>query len=490
MWFHGNEYWLTRFIFQRGLALIYFLAFLNAVNQYVKLCGEDGLTKLGENVGRWSFSEKPGLLQKYTSDTAVKVVSWTGLGLSFLMLLGFPYLLPQGFSTPASMFLWAILYVLYLSLVNAGGVFYGFGWESMLLETGFFAIFLGSGATATPILTVLLLRWVLFRNMFGAGLIKIRGDSCWRDLTCMDYHYETQPIPNPVSWFVHHLPSRFHKFEVLGNHFVELLIPFLYFAPQPLAAGAGIVTILFQLWLMVTGNFSWLNALTIVLAIPTINDSVITGLTGISSPAVTVTPLYLSLAVLSIAILTVILSVKPVKNMVSSKQVMNTSFNPLRIVNTYGAFGSITKTRYEIVIEGTREETPTDDSDWKEYCFKGKPTDVSRRPRQIAPYHLRLDWQMWFAAMSPRPTRHPWFTKLMEKILEGEQDILGLLAHNPFPDEPPEKLRAVRYRYRFSSPKERRETGDWWRRERLNLYYGPKDKPQYTSSPVDYSMTE
>ncbi|MFC6726756.1 lipase maturation factor family protein, partial [Halobium palmae] len=205
--------------------------------------------------------------------------------LSAVALVGAPGWLPAPYAVPASMLLWATLWALYLSFVNAGQVFYGFGWESMLLETGFLAIFLGAGGTAAPAVVVWLLRWVLFRNMFGAGLIKLRGDDCWRDLSCMDYHYETQPMPNPVSWYAHNLSGRFHRAEVFGNHVVELAVPFLYFAPQPFAALAGVATILFQGWLTITGNFSWLNALTIVLAVSTFSDGALASVLPVAAPA-------------------------------------------------------------------------------------------------------------------------------------------------------------------------------------------------------------
>jgi hypothetical protein len=296
----------------------------------------------------------------------------------------------------------------------------------------------------------------------------------------MDYHYETQPLPNPVSWFAHHLPDRFHRVEVLGNHVVELAIPFLYFAPQPVAAAAGVATILFQGWLIVTGNFAWLNWLTVVLAFSTFSDRVIEGFLatiGVLDPvgiqvvraAPTPTPLVAAVAFLTVLVL--ILSYYPVRNMFSTHQRMNASFDPLHIVNTYGAFGSITKRRHEIVIEGTQAEDPFED-DWQPYRCKAKPNDTGRVPPQVAPYHYRLDWQLWFAAMSPSPARHPWFESLLGKLLAGDPAVEGLFAQAPF-DEPPRAVRAERYRYRFTTPAERAETGKWWVRERVGTYYQP-----------------
>jgi len=314
-----------------------------------------------------------------------------------------------------------------------------------------------------------LLNWLLFRNMFGAGLIKLRGDECWRRLTCLDYHYETQPMPNPMSWHAHHLPDRVHRLETLGNHVVELAVPFLYFAPEPYAAVGGLATIGFQGWLLLTGNFAWLNALTIVQAIPTGSDDVLASVLPLAVPASGAPPAYLEWAALGVLGLVGMLSVQPVKNMLSQQQVMNTSFDPLNLVNTYGAFGAVTKTRYQLVIEGTRAEQPGE-ADWQEYTFKGQPVRPDERPPQWAPYHLRLDWQLWFAAMRPRPTRRQrWLFAVLEALLAGTDDTLGLLRQAPF-DEPPEKIRVLRYRYRYTTPEERADTGDWWRRERMSVY--------------------
>lgn len=474
----GSEsYRLARFAFQRGLAAIYLLAFLAAANQFRALAGEDGLLPIERFVDRWSFRERPSLFHWAPTDRAIAVVAWTGVALSVVALVGVPHYLPRPYAVPASMALWLALWALYLSFVNAGQTFYGYGWESMLTETGFLAVFLGAGAAGTPVVVVWLLRWLLFRNMFGAGLIKLRGDDCWRDLTAMDYHYETQPMPNPGSWFAHHLPDRVHRVETLGNHVAELLVPFLYFAPQPFAALAGLATVGFQGWLLVTGNFSWLNALTIVLAASTFSDGVLADwLPGVdpgAAAAAAPVPVYLAVASIALAVVVLALSVRPVRNMLSESQVMNTSFDPLNLVNTYGAFGSITRERYEIVVEGTRDDPASEDADWRPYAFKGKPTDPGRRPPQVAPYHLRLDWQLWFAAMSPSPRRSPWFPRFLEKLLEGDDATLDLLADDPFPEGPPEYVRAVRYRYRFTTPEERAETGEWWRRERAGSYVRP-----------------
>jgi hypothetical protein len=468
-----ESYWLARLLIQRGLALLYLLAFLVAARQFRPLAGVDGLLPLPERLDRTSIRERPSLFHLVPSDRAVAAAAWAGVALSALALVGAPSLLPRPYAVPASMLLWAALWALYLSFVNSGGLFYGYGWESMLAETGFLAIFLGAGATGPPVVVMWLLKWVLFRNMFGAGLIKIRGDDCWRELTCLDHHYETQPMPNPLSWYAHHLPDRVHRLEVLGNHVVELAVPFLYFAPQPYAAVGGAATIGFQAWLLATGNFSWLNALTVVQAFATLGDGVLAAVLPVAAPAGAPAPAYLQGLALLVAAVVLVLSVRPVRNILSESQVMNTAYDPLNLVNTYGAFGSITRRRHQLLLQGTRASDP-DEDDWRTYETYGQPTRTDERPPQWAPYHLRLDWQLWFAAMRPRPgPRQRWLPPLLAALLTNDPATLALFRSNPFPEDPPERVRIVRYRYRFTTPEERAETGDWWVRERVGTYVAP-----------------
>jgi hypothetical protein len=459
-------YWSSRFLFERALALVYLVAFVCAANQFVPLLGEHGLLPVSRFVRAVPFRASPSLFFFAPTDLAFRIAAWIGIILSGAALSG----LMQRSGLLSSV-VWAILWLLYLSFVNVGQVFYGFGWESLLLETGFFAIFLGSGATAPSALLIWIWRWVLFRDMFGAGLIKLRGDSCWRDLTCLNYYFETQPIPNALSWYFHWLPASVHRAGVMCNHVVELGIPFAYFSPQPIAGIAGLLTIAFQLTLIVSGNLSWLNWLTIVLCIPTLDSRWLSWL-PITPPTLRATPLAQRIGIYAVATLVAAMSVQPILNMLSPRQLMNFSFNPLHLVNTYGAFGSITRTRNEIVIEGTDDAAITPSSIWREYEFKGKPGDPSRMPAQIAPYHLRLDWLMWFAAMSS-PSEHSWFTALLVKLLHGDRATLDLLRSNPFPDHPPRYVRALAYEYRFTTPDERRRTGRWWNRELLGEYFSP-----------------
>jgi hypothetical protein len=467
-WFGSETYALTRGGLQRGLGLILFIAFLNAVNQFRPLLGDRGLLPVSLFVKQVPFRESPSLFYLFPHDLAFGVGAWLGLFLSCLALSG----AADHFAPWISATIWATLWILYLSFVNVGQDFYAFGWESIFLEGCFYAIFLGSQSAKAHPATIWLFRWLLFRVMFGAGLIKLRGDSCWHNLTCLNYYYETQPLPNPLSWYFHVAPEWTHQAGVIFNHFAELIVPFAYFLPQPISAIAGLITILFQGSIFLSGNLSWLNVLTMLLAISTFDDRSLS-LPGLSPGSVShESGLFHRIVAIGLAILVAILSIQPIRNMLSPRQVMNTVYNRLHLVGTYGAFGSITRPRYEVIVEGTDETLLTASTKWREYEFKGKPGDPRRRPPQISPYHLRLDWLMWFAAFSSY-NQQPWFVHLVAKLLIGDESTLRLLRVIPFPDRPPKYVRALLYEYHFATPAERAASGVWWKREFKRPYFPP-----------------
>ncbi|MGW1596906.1 lipase maturation factor family protein [Streptomyces sp. NPDC002343] len=461
-WFTAPDYWLSRLVLQRALAAVYLVAFLSAALQFRALLGERGMLPVPRFTARVPFRRAPSLFQLHYSDRFFAGCAWAGCAVSAALLAGADSWLPLW----AGIVLWLVPWALYLSIVNVGQTWYAFGWESLLLETGFLAAFLGNDEVAPPVVVLFLLRWVLFRVEFGAGLIKLRGDACWRKLTCLDYHHETQPMPGPLSWFFHHLPRPLHRVEVAANHVTQLVVPFLLFTPQPVASAAAALMIVTQLWLVLSGNFSWLNWITIVLALSALRLPA-------TAPSVPAAPPWYEALVLAVGALLLFLSHRPVLNMISRRQVMNRSFDPLHLVNTYGAFGSVSRCRYEVVVEGTLDDAPRADSDWREYAFKGKPGDPRRWPRQFAPYHLRLDWLMWFAALSPGYAGE-WFGALVERLLENDRDTLRLLRRCPFPpDTPPRYVRARLFRYRYTSRRELRETGACWERTYVREYLPP-----------------
>jgi len=477
MWADSPDTWLVRAIFLKGLAAIYLIAFVAALRQFRPLLGEQGLLPVPKFTARVRFLEAPSLFTFHYSDRFFAVVAWLGVALSTLALVGLFDALPL----PLFVAVWLVLWLLYLSIVNVGQSFYGFGWESMLLEAGFFAAFLGPAHITPSIIPILILRWMLFRVELGAGLIKLRHDKCWRDLTCLFYHHETQPLPNPLSWYFHRLPRPVHRAGVLFSHFVQLICPFGLLLMQPFAAIAGAFVIIHQLSLIVSGNYAWLNWLTVVLGVTALSDSLLQPIIGVGAGPMTARPAAYDTLLYVLAGLTALLSVQPTLNLLSKNQRMNYSYNPLHLVNTYGAFGRVTRERYEVILEGTLGGATSDDSEWLAYEFKGKPGDPLRRPPQIAPYHLRLDWLMWFLPFSVVvhrgrvliPGYELWFVRFVGKLLQGDENVAKLLRHNPFPGHPPRFIRARYYRYRFTTAEERKRTGAWWTRELTGDYLPP-----------------
>jgi hypothetical protein len=449
-----------RWALQRGISVVYLLAFLNVRNQFRPLLGERGLLPVPAFLARTTFARFPSLFHWRYSDRLVAGLSWVGMALTLGIVVGGLDLVPVW----VGMVWWLTLWVLYLSVVNVGQTFYGFGWESLLLEAGFLAAFLGNPDVAPPLLVILAFRWLLFRVEFGAGMIKLRGDRCWRDLTCLDYHHETQPMPGPTSRLFHHLPPRLHRIEVLANHFAQLVVPFALFLPQPVAGVAAAIVIVTQGYLIISGNYAWLNLLTLLLAFSAVPDAWVPGFDG-SAPA----SMGLTWVTIALAGLILWLSRHPVRNLMGRSQRMNFSFNRLHLVNAYGAFGSVTRSRRELILEAAVDP---ERREWRPYEFKAKPGDPGRRPPQWAPYHLRLDWLMWFVPISPAYGRG-WLDALVTKLLEADPDVLRLLRRDPTHGAKPAAVRGRLVDYRYTTAEERRATGDFWVPGRSRDLFGP-----------------
>lgn len=485
-WLHAPDYEFARFVLQRGIAVMFVVAFASTAAQFRVLLGENGFLAAPKLLEHKRYLRGFTVFRywRYT-DRRLLAVAWTGIVLAASVIVGVPQWGPPW--VPMLVFL--ALWLLYMSITNIGQTFYGFGWEMLLLEAGFTAAFLGSNAVPPPTPILLLTAWLVFRLEFGAGMIKIRGDTSWRDLTALYYHHETQPMPNPLSRFAHLLPKPVHRLEVLGNHVAQLAVPFLLFAPQPVASAAAAIIILTQLWLVATGNFAWLNWITIVLAFSRVSDPVVhwlrpfvpaewgsiipvnRGVVGAGGES----PLWWTAIVLAVSALLVALSFWPIRNLLSRRQLMNASFNRWQLVNAYGAFGSVTKRRFEVIVEGTLDESPGEAASWREYEFKGKPGDVSRMPRQFAPYHLRLDWLVWFLPLGS--VHEEWFYAFLGKLLEADERTLRLLRVDPFGGERPRWVRVSMFLYRFATRAEKRATGNWWVRERLRVVIPPVSLP-------------
>ena len=480
-------YNLTRFVILRVLAFVYLFAFLSLAFQVVPLLGEHGLLPAKDYINyvgshfeskTAAFFRLPSIFWFNISDGFLVVLAWGGAVLSLIVLFGF-----------ANIPIMALLCSIYMSFVHIGQVFYGYGWEIQLLETGFLAIFLCPLWDArpfpknkTPVPVIWLFKWLAFRIYLGSGLIKIRGDECWRNLTCLYYHYETQPIPNPLSPYFHFTPRIILKFGVLWNHFIELIVPFFVFFLGIIGYVAGTLLITFQIILIIGGNYSFLNWITIVPCIACFDDNFFRKilpnyLVKKSEETIKYQKGYRwqNIASWALVILITFFSLPVVKNLVSQNQYMNTSFNQWEIVNTYGAFGSVGKTRYELVVEGTEEKTITKDTKWKEYEFFAKPTNINRRLPIIAPYQPRIDWQIWFAAMET-PNDNPWLIHLIWKFLHNDKGAVSLISSNPFKDKPPEYIRVSFYEYEFNHPGGR--NGVWSRK-----YLGEWLPPLSASNP-------
>lgn len=484
--FAAVDFSFAREMLQRGIAALYLVAFVSTLNQFRPLLGERGLLPAPALLDWAATSKARGRMLRPTlfrriryTDRRLAALCWAGIVVAALLVVG----IPQLASPWVPMLCFLALWLGYMSISSIGQTFYGFGWEMLLLEAGFLAAFLGSRDQPPPTIVIVLFWWLVFRLEFGAGMIKIRGGREWRDLTALTYHHETQPMPGPLSRQAHLLPRWFHKGEVVGNHFAQLVVPFFLFAPllslfggaipelveasAIIGAVAGTIIIATQLWLVITGNFAWLNWATIVLAFSAI---------GVPGGAVVqgTLPLYWLVITSAAGILYLVVSWPAFRNLFARHQLMNASFNRWQLANAYGAFGTVTKERMEIVVEGTLDEDP-DAAIWREYEFKGKPGDVRRVPRQFAPYHLRLDWLMWFLPLGH--SLDDWFTMLLARLLQADAPTLALLRVDPFAGQRPRWVRALSYRYRFATREERRRDGVVWVRDRRHVIVGPGELP-------------
>lgn len=521
-------YQLARWLILRLLGLIYLFAFLGLVRQGPALLGAHGLTPVGIYLEQLSanglgFWDMPSLLWFGSSDGAMAVWAWIGLLLSIAVLLGYANL-------PMLLALWAI----YGSFVRVGQLWFSFGWEIQILETTLLAAVMAHPwdprplkAPPPPGASVVLMKWLAFRIMLGAGLIKLRGDACWTDLTCLDAHFETQPIPNPLSPLFHHLPHALQAAGVVFNHVVELVLPFLLLAPRSLRLVAGIGMAAFQLVLIASGNLAFLNWLTLVPVLACFDDDFLLRLvprrprawlavrlapppprdgkaflaiygamlvavlawsafpsgaqvvlavaaTGVLAAVVRTQKLHGHRTIVAVfAAIVTVLSVPVVGNLLSKRQAMNRSYDRFAIVNTYGAFGSVGMTRNELVIEGTLDPDP-ETATWSAYALPCAPGPLDRRPCLLGPYHRRLDWLIWFAAMSPVP-RDPWVIHLVYKLLDGDTLIRGQLAIDPFDGKAPTWVRIRRFVYHL----EPYGSNTWWTRDSEELWLEPvhKDTP-------------
>ncbi len=508
--------WARRW-FLRTLGAIYLIAFISFWVQADGLVGSNGMSPVNQflpavrgQVGPDAYGLLPTLCWFNSSDAFLHFLCGSGVVCSLLLIFGI-----------APAVLLVALFVLYLSLTIAGQVFFNFQWDVLLLETGFLSIFFApwrlwpqelslrpqsfgvppsggpsrvnaelraASTTASPVSPagLFLLKLLLFKLMLMSGVVKLTsGDDSWWNLTALDYHYWSQPLPTVFGWWADKSPEWFKHFSVGFCLVVEIIVPFFIWAPRHLRLIAAGLLIFLQLAIAITGNYCFFNLLTIALCLLLIDDSVAASLRrgamrhrvantatqrrDYTRRAVTERlPIYGAIGVVIVTLpinaWLIFSAFKPLSRPPRALANLYESLGAFRIVNGYGLFRVMTKDRCEIVLEGS-----ADGIDWLPYEFKWKPGDVKRAPGWCAPHQPRLDWQMWFAALGS-PRENPWFVALIYRLLQGSHEVNGLLANNPFPAKPPRYIRAMFYRYRFTTVDELRQTGAWWKREELREY--------------------
>ncbi len=489
-----NYFWARRW-FLRALGLVYLIAFVSLWVQIDGLIGANGILPIGdylnaarEQLGARAMSILPTLCWFNASNAFLHFLCGGGVLLSILLIIGV--------AQPISL---GLLFVFYLSLTVAGQTFLNFQWDILLLETGFLSIFLAPwrlfpgaaavsatnhstdagetpAATEEPVNRVafFLLKLLLFKLMFMSGVVKLTsGDNCWWDLTALDYHYWSQPLPTVVSWVADKHSEWFKEFSVAFCLFVEIVVPFFMWSPRRLRVIAAALLIFLQLCIAITGNYNFFNLLTIALCLLLIDDAVVWEKTATVRDRRYRRGVERLSIFASVVVLIVTLPVnawflyeacRPEAEMPGPVRWTYERIERFRIANGYGLFRVMTKDRKEIILEGS-----ADGIDWAPYEFKWKPGDVNRAPGWCAPHQPRLDWQMWFAALGT-PRQNQWFVRLLISLLEGKHDVTQLFSRNPFPNAPPHFIRSRFYRYRFTSAEERRQSGAWWKREELGEY--------------------
>lgn len=461
-------YHTARRWFLRALAFIYLCAFLSLWNQVDGLIGSDGILPARDffaaaHARFGSFASTPSLCWWGSSDAALHLLCGGGAVLAALVM-----------AEVAPALCLALLWIFYLSLCVAGQTFFSFQWDTLLLETGFLSIFLAPLAlrgARGPVSGggLFLLRWLLFRLMLMSGLGKLTGgDSCWLDFTALHWHYETQPLPTWVGWHAHQAPGWFQAGSVGFLYFAELAAPFLLFGPRRVRTLGCAVLVLLHVLIAVTGNYGFFNLLAAALCLLLLDDAqwprrlAVTGADGPRWPRWIIGPV--AAVFVGFGLLLLWSSFTPAASWPEPLAAAYARIQPFRTLNAYGLFRVLTRTRPEIVVEGS-----VDGETWHAYGFRWKPGEVQRAPRFVAPHMPRLDWQMWFAALGDH-RENDWFLRFTERLLRGSPPVLALLADNPFPNSPPKYVRAQLYEYRFTSREERRRTGAWWRRELLGPY--------------------
>jgi lipase maturation factor 1 len=470
-------YFVARRWFLSALGLIFLIAFVSVWVQIDGLIGSGGITPIADflpaaraQLGNRAFSMLPTLCWFNSSDAFLHFLCGGGILLSLLLIFRI---------APAISLLGLVLFYLSLAATSDGFLnpFLSYQWDALLIETGFFAIFLASWrlwptkSNEPPVsrAAIFLLKLLLFKLMFMSGVVKLTcGEESWWNLTALDYHYWSQPLPTVIGWWADQSPEWFKKFSVAFCLVVEIIVPFFIWAPRRLRFIACALLIFLQITIGATGNYNFFNLLTIALCLLLIDDAVWRRKDStVRDRRYKISDRLSIFAAIVILILTIPFDAWHIyssfqRYLEPPRLVQRLEI--LRIVNGYGLFRVMTKDRKEIVIEGS-----ADGLDWKPYQFKWKPGNVMRAPGWCQPHQPRLDWQMWFAALGSY-RENPWLIQTMIALLHGQPKVAALFERNPFSDNPPRYIRATLYRYRFTTADEHRQTGAWWKRQELGEY--------------------
>ncbi|MFB6212270.1 MAG: lipase maturation factor family protein [Candidatus Magasanikbacteria bacterium] len=497
-----SSYSTSTWIFQKLIAIIYGIAFLSLLTQITGLIGTNGILPVNKFLhsvqestsGLMTYLKAPTILWLSPTNSLLIILGSLGIIFSLLLFLNIIPLI-------AALMAW----FLYLSITVGGQEFFAYQWDILLLEAGFLTLFIvPKTININPkkiknkffetkknnFAAIFLFWWLVFRVMFESGLVKIASqDITWRNLSALSYHYFTQPIPNLLSWFFYQLPNWFHKISTFITHITELVVPFLFFAPRKLRFLGGVITIAFQLMIFITGNYTFFNVLTVALALMLFDNEFWSKI--LKKYKFTTKYIHKKLHTKSVSsksqkrfaqvflLLVLIISFGQIFSLITQSQLpkkltkIKKPIANFRIINQYGLFANMTTKRPELIIEYSYNG-----NQWKEYDFRYKPDKLSEIPPQIAPHQPRLDWQMWFSALTAyhstlasKPQYDRWFIHFTKKLLQGSKSVEKLIKWKK--KNAPNYIRVKLYQYKFTTPKEKQRTGNWWKRKLVGTYLPP-----------------
>jgi hypothetical protein len=446
-WFAPDApYVRARWIWLRALGLIFFSAFYSLLFQIHGLIGPNGilsardyLQALRQFAGAKAFWLAPTLLWLNAGDGALDAIVWVGIAASIAIVVNF-------FPRIAI----AVAGICFLSFIGAAQDFASYQSDGMLLEAALLSLFLGRKDRAPTRAAVFMLQWEWFRIYFESGVVKIlSGEPQWRDLTAMDKYYENGPLPTWIGWHVQQWPHGFHAFTAALTLIVELLVVWLLFFPKKSKLIAFCITTPLQIGIILTANYAFLNYLVLALGFFLLEDR-----KRSDGPK----PVLHQIVALPLLFITTIAS------FMFPNFPTVTLLEPFRVANSYGLFAVMTRARYEIEFQGTRDGTT-----WVAYPFRYKPQDPREAPGIYAPYQPRFEWNLWFASLGTWESNR-WVVNTEARLRENEPSVLRLFARNPFAVAPPTAVRTMLWRYWFTTREERRRTGAWWRRELVGEY--------------------